>query len=241
MEMYQGLHDHFGPQHWWPAETPTEMIIGAVLTQNTAWRNVEVALSVLRQQNLLTLSALHAVSENRLALFIRSSGFFNVKARRLKNLVGFIHETYGGSLDRMFAQAGKTLRAQLLSVSGIGPETADSILLYAGAFPIFVVDAYTRRIFLRHRLIDTSDGYASVQSFFMRRLPHRAPLFNEYHALIVRTAKVYCKREPACEVCPLGYLMSNAQRQFISSTHPARAASPASPASPARAAAGAAS
>ncbi len=207
MEIYQKLYDHFGPQHWWPAETTTEMIVGAVLTQNTAWRNVEKALSVLRAHHLLTLDALHAISEEALAPLIRVSGFFNVKARRLKNLVGFIQKTYGGSLPRMFGQEGTTLRNQLLSVSGIGPETADSILLYAGRFPIFVVDAYTRRIFLRHQMIAPSDDYSDVQSLFMRHLPHQVPLFNEYHALIVKTAKVYCKREPACAACPLGYLL----------------------------------
>jgi len=218
MEIYRKLYDRFGPQHWWPAQTRTEMIVGAVLTQNTAWRNVESALSILRSRNLLALDALRTISEKELATLIRVSGFFNVKAHRLKNLIQFIQNTYAGNLDSMFAQKQETLREQLLGVSGIGAETADSILLYAGQIPSFVVDAYTRRIFFRHGLVTPSDDYSAIQHLFMRHLPRQAPLFNEYHALIVRTAKVYCKREPQCGACPLGYLMPPTGDPFVASS-----------------------
>ena len=183
------------------------MIVGAVLTQNTAWRNVEKAMANLRARNLLDLSALHQVADTDLAAAIRPSGFFNLKTRRLKALVGWIVGRYGGSIERMFSGETAALREELLAVEGVGPETADSILLYAGQRPIFVIDAYTRRIFLRHGFIVESDDDAAVQDIFMRHLPHDATLFNEYHALIVRTAKEYCKkRDPNCDACPLSSL-----------------------------------
>ncbi len=206
MEIYQRLYKHFGPQYWWPAQTPFEMMVGAVLTQNTAWSNVEKALVPLRKQGLLTPLAMRRLPEKTLARMIRPCGFFNVKARRLKALTEFIFKEYGGSLTRMFSENGKTLREKLLGVKGVGPETADSILLYAGHFPVFVVDAYTRRIFSRHGFMDGKGDYHDIQDFFMHRLPQKTQLFNEYHALIVKTGKSFCKIRPDCSSCPLEYL-----------------------------------
>lgn len=204
MSIYDALYAHFGPQYWWPADTDIEMIVGAILTQNTAWTNVEKALAMLRKYNALEIETLYRLPEQRLATLIQSSGFFQLKARRLKALIHFIFSAYEGSLIRMFAESPQVLRERLLGVNGVGPETADSILLYAGRFPIFVVDAYTRRVFLRHHLIRKSDGYRETQASVMRALPQHVPLFNEYHALLVRVAKTYCKKgEPNCEACPL--------------------------------------
>ncbi len=205
-DIYQRLYADFGPQQWWPAETPIEMIVGAVLTQNTAWTNVEKAILVLKRQEVLTLPALRRIPEKALAHLIRPSGYFNVKSRRLKAVVSFIFEAYGGHLDRMFSADPADLRTALLDVKGLGPETVDSILLYAGGFPFFVVDAYTRRILLRHQLIEEKWSYHEIQKEFMDHLPEDATLFNEYHALIVKTAKVYCKKNPDCLRCPLNTL-----------------------------------
>ncbi len=208
LDIYRRLYAHFGPQHWWPADTPFEMMVGAVLTQNTSWRNVELAIKSLKQKSLLTPGAIHRLPERVLAQLIRPAGFFNVKARRLKAMTAWIYNRYKDDFgDRMFNEKIELLRADLLKINGIGEETADSILLYAGAMPIFVVDAYTRRILLRHDLISDSDSYFSIQRLFMDRLPNQAPLFNEYHALIVRTAKIFCKKKPLCAACPLSCLL----------------------------------
>ena len=207
LSIYNRLFARFGPQRWWPAETACETIVGAVLTQNTAWRNVEKAIANLRARNLLDLLALHHVADADLAAAIRPSGFFNLKTRRLKALVSWIVCRHGGSLERMFSEETATLREELLAVEGIGPETADSILLYAGQMPVFVIDAYTRRIFRRHGFIDEADNYNAIQQIMMKHLPLDAAMFNEYHALIVRTAKDYCKkRDPDCDACPLSTL-----------------------------------
>lgn len=206
--IYKALYKAYGPQHWWPGETPFEVMVGAVLTQNTAWANVEKALTNLKRHGLLTPSRLSAVTLKRLAPLIRPSGYFNVKAKRLKHLVSFITREYGGSLRRLFAEGPAELRRKLLDVHGIGPETADSILLYAAKRPFFVVDAYTRRVFGRHGLVAENAGYHDVQGLAMDNLPRSEPLFNEYHALIVKVAKERCKRRrPLCTGCPLeGFL-----------------------------------
>ena len=203
LAIYRRLDRRFGPQGWWPAETPFEVIVGAILTQNTAWKNVERAIANLKAKRLLTVSALNAVPEGELAVLIRPSGYFNQKAKRLKRMAAFIVDRFAGSLDRMFSGDPGRLRETLLAVNGLGPETVDSILLYAGNLPVFVVDAYTRRIFSRHGLIGAEASYDAIQAAFMRALPHDAALFNAYHALIVRTAKVYCKKDPDCAACPL--------------------------------------
>ena len=201
--IYARLYKHFGPQHWWPARTRFEVVVGAVLTQNTNWSNVEKALENLRRRNLLNFSSLNKIPPERLGALIKPSGYFNVKAKRLKNLISFISREYGGSLPKMMRRPLAELRETLLKVNGIGPETADSILLYALDKPTFVVDSYTKRILGRHRVIDKTADYPQVQELFMAHLPHRVRLFNEYHALIVHTAKTYCKKRPLCDKCPL--------------------------------------
>ena len=200
---YKRLQKAYGPQGWWPAHTHFEVILGAILTQNTAWKNVEKAIGRLKQEGRLTPEGLRRMSVRRLASRIRPAGYFNVKAARIKNFIRFLYESYAGSIRRMLAAPVGTLRDQLLAVNGIGPETADSILLYAAGSPVFVIDAYTRRIFGRHRMISSGIAYHDLQSYFMERLPRRTSLYNEYHALIVRLAKDHCNREPICAGCPL--------------------------------------
>lgn len=203
MELYQQMFNRFGPQHWWPGQTKTEIIFGAILTQNTNWGNVEKALANLRREGLLNFARLRETPDSEVAAMIRPSGYFNMKTRRLKNFIEFFYQEYGGSWRRINAQPLKTLRERILSVNGIGPETADSILLYAMDRPIFVVDAYTKRILSRKGLIAPDADYDTVQRLFMENLPADAVLFNEYHALIVRAAKEHCRTRPACDGCPV--------------------------------------
>jgi endonuclease-3 related protein len=179
------------------------VIVGAVLTQNTNWTNVEKAIANLKREDLLGPEQINDIEETRLAGLIRPSGYFNIKASRLKSFISFLFENFGGDLTRMFALELSQLRHKLLEVKGIGPETADSILLYAGNYPVFVVDAYTKRIFSRIGLIKTEHTYHQLQAFFMERLESDRQLFNEYHALIVRHAKDYCRTKPLCDGCPL--------------------------------------
>jgi endonuclease III related protein len=201
---YDALLSAYGPQHWWPGRTRFEVIVGAILTQSTSWSNVELAIAALRGQNLLSPSALERISTPRLARLIRSSGYFRQKALKLKAFVHFLRQHYGGSLDKLLATPTPQLREQLLSIRGIGPETADSILLYAGKLPVFVVDAYTRRILERHQLADRRHSYGYIRQLFEQNLQASVPLYNEYHALLVRTGKHFCrKRAPQCEDCAL--------------------------------------
>lgn len=207
-EIYHRLDEYFGPLNWWPAESPFEVIVGAVLTQNTNWTNVQKSLNSLKRANLLSYDALLHMPEGQLAELIRSSGYYNLKSRRLKNLLEMVQAEYGGDLSLFFSEDPYSARETLLRVKGIGPETADSILLYAGGHPIFVVDTYTHRILSRHGLIPESCDYQFIQDLFMDNLDHDAALFNQYHALLVRTAKQFCKkREPLCDKCPLGPLL----------------------------------
>jgi endonuclease III related protein len=204
-EYYNALFTAFGPQHWWPGKTPFEVIVGAILTQNTSWTNVERAIANLRRANLLTPAAMEKSSPAVIESLIRSSGYFRQKARKLKAFCSFLRYEYSGSLKKMFAQPTAVLRQQLLGVFGIGPETADSILLYAGGHPVFVVDAYAKRMMSRHGWIEESAKYEDVRWVFERRFPGDAARFNEFHALIVQTGKRYCRRqEPLCGECPLG-------------------------------------
>jgi len=202
-KVFDRLLESYGPQHWWPGETPFEVIVGAVLTQNTNWANVEKAIINLKREALLTPRQLNDIDETRLAELIRPSGYFNIKAGRLKSFISFLFENFDGDLSRMFALEQGLLRHRLLEVKGIGPETADSILLYAGNYPVFVVDAYTKRIFSRLGILTKEHTYHQVQEFFMERLESDRQLFNEYHALIVRHAKDYCRTKPLCDGCPL--------------------------------------
>lgn len=204
-EYFNSLFTALGPQHWWPGKTQFEVIVGAILTQNTAWTNVERAIANLRSAGLLSPAAIRKVPLRRLERLIRSSGYFRQKARKLKAFCEFLRAEYGGSLERMFEAPTIVLREKLLGVFGIGPETADSILLYAGDHAVFVVDAYTKRILLRHGWADEKTKYDEVRWMFERQFPGNAERFNEFHALIVNTGKNFCRtKEPLCERCPLG-------------------------------------
>jgi endonuclease III related protein len=201
--IYRRLYKAFGRQHWWPARTPFEVIVGAILTQNTAWANVEKAIENLRTANCLSVRKIRDIPLSRLAKLIRPSGYYNIKAQRLKSFIDFLFREYSGSLPQMSKACLSRLRPQLLEVKGIGPETADSILLYACEKPVFVIDAYTRRIMARHHLLDGQMDYPDIQEIFMANLKPQVGLFNEYHALLVRLAKDFCRKKPQCNHCPL--------------------------------------
>ncbi len=201
---YSSLFSAFGPQGWWPGRTRFEVITGAILTQNTAWTNVEKAIRNLRERKVLCPERMRALPHNELAGLIRPAGYFNIKARRLRSFLDHLYFEHKGSLDKLLRQDSRKLRPELLSINGIGPETADSIILYAAGRPEFVVDAYTKRIFERHGLVGGGAGYEEVKALFMENLPPDARIFNEYHALIVRTGKDFCRPgEPRCDSCPL--------------------------------------
>jgi endonuclease-3 related protein len=208
MRYYEAMSGVLGPMRWWPAKTPFEVIVGAILTQSTAWGNVEKAMDNLRAAKMLTPSAILRVAPSRLAALVRPSGYFRQKAKKLKAFAQFLRTEYGGSLKRMFRTPTPDLRQKLLSVHGIGPETADSILLYAGNHPVFVVDAYTHRIFGRHGLIGGKPDYEDVRALFEAALPPHPPILNEFHALIVNTGKNWCRKSvPRCADCPLRHLL----------------------------------
>lgn len=203
LEVYHRLLSHFGPQGWWPGETEFEIMVGAILTQNTSWKNVEKSISALKERGLLDPKNLYQVPVKRLSNIIRSSGFFKVKAERLSYLIKYLMERYKGDIERMKRVDTGKLRRELLGIKGIGPETADSILLYAFDRPVFVVDAYTRRVFSRHRYFEEGKNYEEIKKFFTKNLPVDSKTYNEYHALIVRVAKRYCRKKPLCRECPL--------------------------------------
>ncbi|MFH0732935.1 MAG: endonuclease III domain-containing protein [Candidatus Omnitrophota bacterium] len=193
----------YGPRNWWPANSPFEVIVGAILTQNTSWRNVDKAIRNLKKKRKLSPRALHNIGKTELASLIRPSGYYNIKAKRLKSFIDFLFKKHKGSLKSLFSGAAGSLRAKLLNINGIGPETADSIILYAANKPVFVVDAYTKRILQRQGLIKKSASYEKVQQLFEGNLPKSSRLFNEYHALIVEHAKTICKKKPLCALCAL--------------------------------------
>ena len=211
--MYDLLEQAFGPQEWWPAKTPFEVMVGAVLTQNTNWKNVEKAIGNLKANGLLSPHKLHELPHDELAELIRPAGYFNVKAKRLKNLIDFLFDETGGDLDALFALSVDDLRERLLAVSGVGRETCDSIVLYAAQKPTFVVDAYTHRVLLRHDLIDEDADYDEMKELFESNLPADVKVFNEFHALLVRVGKLYCKKRPACRECPLDVLFGDTSRR----------------------------
>jgi endonuclease-3 related protein len=202
-EIYQLLFERFGRQHWWPGESKFEIIIGAILTQNTNWANVEKAIANLKSAGCLTPHKLQGLDHRELALLIRPAGYYNVKAKRLKNFMNWLFDNHAGKLSNLEGVETEQLRTELLSVKGIGCETADSILLYALERPVFVVDAYTARIAVRHRLIEPGADYEQLQELFQSNLPEDVRLFNEYHALLVRVGKEFCKPQPRCAGCPL--------------------------------------
>ncbi len=202
-KVYRLLFGRYGPQSWWPADTPFEVIIGAILTQSAAWVNVEKAIANLKQAEVLAPTALRCLPMEELAQLIYPSGYYNAKARKVRAFVERLEAAHGDSLEQLFALDIAELRSELLGIHGIGPETADSIILYAAEKPIFVIDAYTRRILSRLGISPARDDYESFQVLFMRNLPHDAGMFNEYHALLVRHGKYVCKRTPLCDRCCL--------------------------------------
>lgn len=214
---FDALFAAHGPQHWWPGRTRFEIIVGAILTQNTSWINVERAMRNLRAARLLSPKAIRRVRSTRLAGLLRPSGYFRQKTKTLKSFVNFLYGSYAGSLSRLFATPTAVLREQLLYVRGVGPETADSILLYAGKHPVFVVDTYTRRILQRHGQAHPKLAYDDVRKMFESALPADHQLFNEFHALIVNVGKNFChKTNPSCSLCPLSpFLPSPREAQSI--------------------------
>ena len=235
---YRALFSRWGSQNWWPAESRFEVIVGAYLTQNTNWSNVEKAIANLRRARVLTVKGLREIALRRLETLIRPSGYFRQKARNLKTFIRFLDRNHRGSLDRMFACPTRQLREELLALNGVGPETADSILLYAGNHPVFVVDAYTRRILERHGLITPKTGYEQIRALLeqaligadpaqllfepggteprhsvsrMSGMPrgHLSQHFNELHALIVRVGSQLCRKTPKCQECPLGDFLTH--------------------------------
>jgi len=205
-QIHQLLLKAFGPQHWWPGETPFEIILGAILTQNTSWANVEKAIVNLKAAGCLEPDKLAALEAEAIEELIRPAGYFRLKTKRLRNFTKWFFDAYGGDLDALAHIETRRLREELLSVSGIGPETADSMLLYALNRPVFVVDTYTARVAVRHGLIETDIDYEQLQYLFESNLEPNVPLFNEYHALLVRVGKDFCKPKPKCAGCPLNAL-----------------------------------
>jgi endonuclease-3 related protein len=203
LEIYKLLFKRFGPQHWWPGKTRFEIIIGAILTQNTNWGNVKKAISNLKTAKQMIPEALHKLKHEQLAELIRPAGYFHIKAHRVKSFLGWLFENYDGKLKNLEQIGTAQLREELLAVKGIGPETADSILLYAFERPIFVIDAYTARVMCRHHLIELGADYSQLQDLFQSNLPQDVKLFNEYHALLVRVGKDFCKPTAKCSDCPL--------------------------------------
>ena len=201
--VYRTLRKARGHLRWWPADSPFEVMIGAILTQNTAWVNVEKAIRNLKKSGKLNLRALLNIRQGMLAALIRPAGYFNIKADRLKHFVRFLDTEYSGNLKRMSREDKAVLREKLLNVKGIGPETADSILLYALGKPSFVIDAYTKRIFARHRLHGLHSPYEEWKKAFEENLPQNRDLYNDFHAQIVEIGKNYCRSKPRCESCPL--------------------------------------
>ncbi len=204
LDVYQRLFDFYGPQHWWPEDhDPFVVVVGAILTQSAAWKNVEGALNRLRERGLLSVEALLRAPDDGLEQAVRPSGYFRIKARKLRAFAAMLAERFEGRIESLFALSAGEMRTLLLSTYGIGPETADDIILYAARKPAFVVDAYTRRIFDRLGIRPACDSYDAWRCFFIDALPEDVALFNEYHALIDRHAKVLCLKEPRCSGCPL--------------------------------------
>jgi len=218
-EAYKVLERTFGNLNWWPGDGPLQIAVGAILTQNTAWVNVEKAIQSLKKKGFLSVESLDSISEKELAEVIRPAGFFRQKAKRLKAFARFLIENYGGDLSSMFREEVPVLRERLLSVYGIGEETADSILLYAGRKLVFVVDAYTRRILGRHGVMGEKAAYGEIQKFFTACLPENYYVYNQYHALLVETGKRFCRPKPACDACPLHSLWCNDDQNIISVGH----------------------
>jgi len=213
-EIYQLLFDRFGPQHWWPGDTQFEIIIGAILTQNTNWTNVEKAITNLKTADCLSPEKLYQLDISRLAELIRPAGYFNIKAKRLKSFLNWLFENYDGRLSNLESLDTWRLRDELLTIKGVGCETADSILLYAFDRPIFVVDAYTARVAVRHGLIEPGADYEQLRELFQSNLPEDVQLFNEYHALLVKVGKEFCRPKARCPGCPLEKLPHTVEIEY---------------------------
>jgi endonuclease III related protein len=213
LNLFSTMLDRLGPSHWWPGETPFEISVGAILTQNTNWRNVEKAIWNLKSEQLLAPERLYSIPQEQLAELIRPAGYFRIKASRLKAFLHFLRHECRFDMEQLRGRPDGQLRGMLLGVNGIGPETADSILLYALEKPSFVVDAYTRRILSRHGLVDEEIAYDALRGFFMDSLPSDVRLYNEYHALLVRVGKGWCgRKQGACHGCPLSSFQPNPGR-----------------------------
>lgn len=208
MAYYKKLKKYFGPRHWWPSETPFEVIVGAILTQNTNWVNVEKSIANLKTYNVFTPGKIYKTDIGTLAQLIRPCGYFNVKAQRLKSFIKWFIENYNGDILKLKNVDSTKLREELLTIKGIGNETADSILLYALDIPTFVVDAYTHRVFSRHKLIPEEATYDEIKEFFESNLKKDVALYNDYHAQIVEVGKRLCRRDPLCKECPLKVYLS---------------------------------
>ena len=212
LEVYRRLYERYGPQHWWPGESRLETVLGAILTQATAWTNAEKALTNLKVGDLMSTRALRDIPEDKLAALIRPSGYFNAKAGKVKAFIHHLWGSYGGDLESLLSKEAGDLRRELLSIYGIGEETADDIVLYAAGKPSFVIDLYTRRILKRLDIAPRNESYQAYQTLFHQNLPRDVALYNEYHALLDRHAKETCKKEPRCrgccllELCPKGKL-----------------------------------
>ncbi len=215
VKIYQLLHDAFGPQNWWSGETRLEIIVGAILTQNTNWKNVEKALAHLKSAVCLDAEVLHGMGTAQLAELIRPAGYYNIKAKRLMNFMDWLFDNYGGDVAGLESVNTEQLRAELLAIKGVGFETADSILLYALGRPVFVVDAYTARIAIRHGLIEPGADYEQLRQLFEYNLPEDVGLFNEYHALLVRAGKEFCKTKARCDGCPLEELPHALESEYF--------------------------
>ena len=214
-EIYKLLFDSFGPQHWWPGQTQFEIITGAILTQNTSWANVEKAIANLKSAGCLTPKKLHQLDVSQLAEYIRPAGYYNIKTKRLKNFINWLFDNYDGQPANLENIDTGQLRAELLAINGIGFETADSILLYAFERPVFVIDAYTARIAFRHQLIEPDAVYEQLRELFQSNLPEDTQLFNEYHALLVRAGKEFCKPKARCPSCPLEKLPHSLDTEYF--------------------------
>ncbi len=205
IKIYKRLLENYGEQNWWPADSKLECAIGAILTQNTSWNNVEKAIINIKSVMDITIENLSVLSTNELSLLIRPSGFYKQKAKRIKRLIEFINNQYEGKIENMEHENLKSLRAGLLSINGIGPETADCILLYVVNKPVFVIDKYTYRLLYRHGFIVRETSYSEMQNLFMENLENRSGLFGEFHALIVEVGKNHCKKKAICEDCPIKF------------------------------------
>jgi endonuclease-3 related protein len=214
MQIHDLLLARFGNQKWWPGSGSFETIVGAILTQNTNWGNVEKALNRLKAADSLDADKLHQMDQDVLAELIRPAGYYNIKARRLKNFLNWLYENYDGNLDAIAGMSVYSLREELLSVKGIGKETADSILLYAFDKPVFVVDTYTARVMIRHGLIDQEADYEQLRDLFESNLPADTKLYNDYHALLVQAGKKFCKPKPKCDGCPLQCLPHETEQDY---------------------------